>query len=64
MAHHVNSDKCLERSLSEHCGHWSARALNGLVANDPRRTLHVMLEQLGPAEIAGIEADSDDKGSR
>jgi len=37
-AYRVNSDPCLERSLSGRSGHWSALALNVSVANDPTQT--------------------------
>ena len=38
MAHRVNSDSCLESSLSAQSGHCPALARNAPVANDPSRT--------------------------
>jgi hypothetical protein len=38
MAHSVNSDSCLERSLLGNSAHRAELALNGSVANDPKQT--------------------------
>ena len=45
MALSVNSDLCLEWSLLGNSGHCSALALNGSVANDPKRRLDLLMNR-------------------